>query len=165
MNATQEDWLLDLGQDVLVFPDLFFFHSPDIRAPTQRAWGTAVVSDAEFLRHPWPQGYNSSPAGQATDPEFPTCELEPTSMAIRIHTILWRRLGWRSRLAWQMAREPGPLWESCFSRDSDGGRVGCFEQLPISWAPRHRVGCRGRGRCVTGCRRQRASAYRRTSGK
>ena len=75
--ATQEDWLLDLGQDALVLPDPFFdkdgfvvgdapsrhlfhwldsFPSPDIRAPTQGAGWTPVVSDAEFLKHPWLPG-------------------------------------------------------------------------------------------------------------
>ena len=68
--ATQEDWLLGGGPSQYLRHWLDSFPSADIGGPTQGAGRTPVLSDAEFSREPRCED-TKSPAGQATEPEFP----------------------------------------------------------------------------------------------
>lgn len=71
----------------------------------------------------------------------PPASRSPHMMTIRMRTILWRRLGWRSRLGLHtMAREPGLVWKStvfvrCRNvRDSAVAGAEAQIGLPREWA-------------------------------
>ena len=126
INATREDWFLGLGHDVLMFPDLFFDKDGCLgtceaasREDTGRI-GCGVL-EASLLagKHQIASRPRSRP------PSSPPVSRSLHLTAIRIHTILWWRLGWRLRLGWQrVTREPRPLWETGFFLEiPNGGRA------------------------------------------